>query len=122
MLEFSIYDSKAEAYLPPIYAPTLGLALRMFEYAANNADTNISKFAADYTLFETGTWNDQTALTTNCKAHISHGTALEFRTDLHKNPPWGMKDPTDLVDPLSSLGPVIEEIKKANGKLQKEEV
>lgn len=57
---FSVYDSKAEAFIQPFFSPNSAVARRMFESAANDPNTDICKFAEDYTLFEIGTFeNDQ---------------------------------------------------------------
>lgn len=60
MKMFSIKDSKAEAYLMPIFAPTVGVAIRIFQKAATTPDSDFCRYAADYTLFEVGTWNENT--------------------------------------------------------------
>lgn len=57
---FSIKDSKAEAYLLPIFAPTVGVAIRIFQNAASKEGSDFHKYAADYTLFEIGEWNEET--------------------------------------------------------------
>ncbi len=57
---FSINDSKANAYLTPIFAPTIGVAIRMFQKAANQDGSDFNIYAADYTLFEIGEWNEET--------------------------------------------------------------
>jgi len=55
---FSIKDSKAEAYLLPIFAPTIGVAIRMFQNATLKENTDFNRYAADYTLFEIGEWDE----------------------------------------------------------------
>lgn len=75
---FSVYDSKAEAYLPPFFSKTTGLALRSFETAANKADHDFHDHAGDYTLFELGSFNEQTAEFTALKSPHNLGTALTF--------------------------------------------
>lgn len=77
--QFCIYDEKAEAYITPFYAPTVAVAKRNFTQAATTEGNSFNLFAADYTLFETGTWDDQTAIGTNARAPINHGTALQHR-------------------------------------------
>lgn len=57
---FSIKDSKAEAYLLPIFAPTIGVAIRMFQKATNDPTTDFHNYAGDYTLFEIGKWDELT--------------------------------------------------------------
>ena len=58
---FSVYDSKAEAYLPPFQADTLGLAERMFQDTINDPRTPFHKHPEDYTLYHIGTFDSHTA-------------------------------------------------------------
>lgn len=76
---FSIYDSKAEAYIQPFFAPNAPTGLRMFGDAANDETTMFAKHGEDYTLFELGTFDQNTGETTIHKAHKSHGTALQHQ-------------------------------------------
>lgn len=55
---FVIYDSKAEAYLPPFFMKSKGEAIRAVTAVANDGSSNFSKYAADFTLFELGTFDD----------------------------------------------------------------
>lgn len=75
-LIFSIFDSKAEAYLRPFYAPTVGSALRDWETACNDPDTAFFKHPGDYTLVELGSFENETAEFTIDEHHTNHGTAL----------------------------------------------
>lgn len=58
---FTVYDSKAEAYLPPFFMRSHGEALRAWEATVNDPNTNFNKFPADFTLFELGEFDDATA-------------------------------------------------------------
>lgn len=73
---FSIFDSKAEAFLPPFFSPTAAVALRNFEGAANDQDHAFHRHSADYTLFELGEFDDASGSITTHKAPINLGTAL----------------------------------------------
>jgi len=75
---YSIYDSKAEAYLQPFFSPTNATALRSFSQAANDTETNFNKFAADYTLFQIAAWDEHSGKLTPLKANIALGCALEY--------------------------------------------
>lgn len=75
---FTVYDSKAEAYLPPFFSATRGLALRSFTDAVNTAGHAFNRYAEDYTLFEVGEFDDQ-----HCTFEIHAvcqplGRAIEF--------------------------------------------
>lgn len=61
MKMFSIHDSKAEAYLPPIYFKTKGEALRAFETSCKDEETNFHKYPSDYTLVELGEFDESSA-------------------------------------------------------------
>jgi len=75
---YTVYDSKAEAYLPPFFVQSRGLAIRSFTDAANSADHNFSRYASDFTLFELGEWDDSNSVFTPHPAPVSLGTAIEF--------------------------------------------
>jgi hypothetical protein len=55
---FSVYDSKAEAYLPPFYIPAIGAAIRHFSDSANDPQTAFHKHPEDYGLFHLGSFDD----------------------------------------------------------------
>ncbi len=75
---FSVFDSKAEAFIQPFYSQTTGTAVRSFEQALQNEDHEFRKFAADYTLFELGEFDQQTGSFTELPAKINLGLALTF--------------------------------------------
>lgn len=58
---FTVYDSKTEAYLQPFYEPSIGGALRNFEEAANDPESPIHKYSADFTLFLIGEFDNSNA-------------------------------------------------------------
>lgn len=78
MKVFSIFDSKAEAYLPPLFEMTKGVAIRRFTAAVQNEDSEFCKHAPDFTLFEIGEWDEQTGTLTSHEAKISLGCAVEY--------------------------------------------
>ncbi len=77
---FTVYDSKAEAWLDPFYALATGAAIRMFETASNQPDHDFNKYAADYTLFEIGTFDPQTGEETILPAKLNLGNALTLKS------------------------------------------
>lgn len=79
MLIFTVHDSKAEAFLQPFYADTRGLATRMFADAVNQTDHNFNRYAADYTLFCLGEFDQQTAGITLLPSPENLGLALQYR-------------------------------------------
>ncbi|MBT7660362.1 MAG: nonstructural protein [Bacteroidetes bacterium] len=58
---FTVYDSKAENYSNPVYLASTGLAVRTFSDSVQDPESPFAKHPADYTLFELGTYDDQTA-------------------------------------------------------------
>lgn len=55
---FSIKDAKAEGWLLPIVAPTIGVAMRLFQKACNKQGSDFNLYPQDYDLYEVGTWDD----------------------------------------------------------------
>lgn len=74
---FAVYDMKAEAYYPPMFQKTVGLALRIFKDMANNPDTTVGRFPTDYALFQIGTYEDTTGILTPL-VHTALGKAVEY--------------------------------------------
>jgi len=76
-LIFTVYDQKAESFLPPFFVPSIGLATRAFTDCVNSESHQFAKHPADYTLFQLGDWDDQTA-EFNCKTKKSMGNGVEY--------------------------------------------
>lgn len=79
---FSVFDSKAEAYLPPFYVASKGAALRSFSDAASDPTHNFCKHSGDFTLFEIGTFDDGDGLIVPYAVFVNLGTALEHRRNV----------------------------------------
>ena len=77
---FTIYDSKSEAYLTPFFLKTTALAIREIETAVNDPNHQFGKFPADYSLFELGTYDEDTAKIEMKKTPQSLGVCIEFKT------------------------------------------
>lgn len=77
---FTVYDSKAEAYLPPFYLSTKGQAIRAFTDTANDPNHTFYKHPEDYTLFLLGQFEDGNASFHLQKTPIAMGKAIEFKT------------------------------------------
>jgi hypothetical protein len=76
---FTVYDSKAEAYLQPFYAPSTGQAIRSFQETCNTPDHVFFKYPEDFTIFEMGTFDDATSIIDTYKTPTSLGKAIEFK-------------------------------------------
>lgn len=78
---FSLYDCKAEAYMAPQYFQAKGIAIRAFAELANDGESNVSKHAEDFTLFELGTFDDSCCAFDLYATPISIGKAIEFKKE-----------------------------------------
>lgn len=76
---FSVYDSKAKAYLPPFFLPEIGMATRVFQNCANDKGHQFGANAEDYCLFHIGEFDDSTALCVPKTTPESLGLAQEFK-------------------------------------------
>lgn len=75
---FSVFDSKSESYLQPFFSQTTGTAIRSFESAANDHNHQFAAYAADYTLFEIGSFEENSGSYQSLKSHVNLGTALSY--------------------------------------------
>lgn len=81
-LVYSVFDAKAEGFLPPIFVDAKGIVMRMFVAAANDSSHDFCKFAEDYTLFELGEFNDRTGYMDLYDGPRSVATALSVRKEV----------------------------------------
>lgn len=75
---FTVYDSKAEAYLPPFFMAARGAAVRSFSDTCNDPTHAFNQHPEDYTLFHLGQYDDQHATFDISDAKTSLGLALDF--------------------------------------------
>lgn len=75
---FAIYDSKAQAYIPPFFVPHTDVAKRTFGNAANDKGHAFGANPADYTLFELGEWDDNTTKFSMKATPRNLGVGIEF--------------------------------------------
>jgi hypothetical protein len=75
---FTIYDEKAEAYLQPFFSDTHGLAIRSITDLVNDPNHNFCKYAADFTLFQIGTFDNKTGMITEDRQSL--GSLVEYKT------------------------------------------
>lgn len=90
MYVFSVFDSKADAYLLPFFSRNRGVALRQFMTAVQDEKTDFHRYAGDYTLFEIGTWDDESGTLAEHKAKVNLGVAIQF---------LGGSEPVPITDP-----------------------
>ena len=75
---FSVFDAKADAFLPPFFLHNNGLALRTFGDACNMKDHQFGKHPEDYTLFELGAFEDGSGTLKYTKRLSRLGLALSL--------------------------------------------
>lgn len=75
----AVYDSKARAYLPPIFVPHMDVALRAFANAANTPEHQIGRNPEDFTMFLLGSWNDDHATFQLLAEPLAQGLAASFK-------------------------------------------
>ena len=51
---FAVYDSKVGAYMSPFFMQSAGAALRAWENACGDSNTEFYRHGGDFTLFEIG--------------------------------------------------------------------
>jgi len=74
---FTVFDSKAKAYLTPFFLHEEGMAIRVFSDCINDATHMFGKHPEDYTLFMQGSWSDDKAeFLTKSPIAISNGIEL----------------------------------------------
>jgi len=56
---FSVFDTKAQAFLQPFFANTEGIAVRQFTAAAQDAGHDFHRFSEDYALFSLGEFDEE---------------------------------------------------------------
>lgn len=58
---FSVYDTKAQAFIQPFFAPLPAVAIRMIRRAADDEASDFHRFSGDYTLFHLGSFDTDNA-------------------------------------------------------------
>lgn len=64
---FAVYDVKAASFGNPMFVATRGVASRLFTEACADARSPMSKYPADYTLFEIGEYDPNSGILTGYK-------------------------------------------------------
>lgn len=78
---FAVYDAAVKAYLQPIFSPTKAAAVRSFQDAVAQENSQFAKHAADYTLFQLGGFDDGTGELASLQVPEKVITALECVDD-----------------------------------------
>lgn len=80
---YTIFDSKAELFLPPFYAVNDQVAIRRCKATMRDLDHDFSQHAEDYTLFNIGKF-DQVKGEIESAPPVSIGNLLPMRDDALK--------------------------------------
>jgi hypothetical protein len=75
----TVFDSKVEAYLPPMYFKARGEALRSITETCNDSQSMFFKHPADYFFYELGEFDDSKGVFTLTEPKIL-GCALDFKS------------------------------------------
>lgn len=75
---FTIYDAKAEAFMPPFFAQNTGLAVRMLRTTMLDGQHPFSLYPEDYALFDLGEFDQSGASFELLKSPVRVCTALEL--------------------------------------------
>lgn len=78
LIELCVHDSKMKAYLEPIYKITREMGERDFADACNEPKHAFGRNPADYTLFEMGTFEQDTGIHTSHAAPIMIGSGHHY--------------------------------------------
>lgn len=89
---FTIYDVKAECYLPPFNFPKTAMAIRVVTANVADPEHMFCQFPADYTLFELADYDDATGKIHPYNAPLSLGSLVEF-----KGPPFDPTPPDEMI-------------------------
>jgi len=77
---FAIYDVAAGAHVHLFVMSNRGLAIREFTTLANDPNHKICKHAAEFVLFELGTYDDVKGVIVMHETKQSLGCALEYKS------------------------------------------
>lgn len=78
MKVYSVFDTKAKAYLPPFFATNAAVAGRMMEDACSDPKHPFNVHSADYILFEVADFDDDSGIFTS-QTHVNLGNLVTFK-------------------------------------------
>lgn len=76
---YCVYDSKGENFGQPFFFDCRANALRSFQEAAADGQSQICKFPADFTLFEIGEWDRLSGEFSIYQSKVNLGLAVEYQ-------------------------------------------
>lgn len=79
---YSVHDNKAKAYLNPFHARTSGEAIRAFQTECKNPQSPFNQYPSDFTLYELGEFDEESASIATHKSPVHLSNASEFQQQL----------------------------------------
>lgn len=79
---YTVYDSKAEVYMQPIYFRADGEATRAFKASIQSNGHQFANNPGDYTLFRIAEYDDDRAAFTAYEAFVNLGNGAQFKEDV----------------------------------------
>lgn len=83
---FSVFDEKADAFLPPFILPRIAQAKRVFADCVNSDDHQFGAHPSDYTLFRLGQFDDAAGQFLLERSKQSLGNGVEFLSYMDSEP------------------------------------
>lgn len=83
---FSIYDEKAQAWLPPFAFIHQAQALRAFSDCLNSKDHQFAQHPEDYTLAQIGEWDEQSGVLVSFEKKTILGNGIEVKNTYGRIP------------------------------------
>jgi len=88
LIIYTVYDSKAETFMPPFFVQAIGMATRTFTDCVNSKEHHFGAHPADYTLFQLGHFDQSTGeMVIEDKKSIGNG--VEFLNPVEPEQPDG---------------------------------
>ncbi len=114
---YSVYDSKAKAWILPFFSDNDETAYRSFRTAALAEEHQFNVHADDYTLFWIGEWDETSGVIGGVAAKVSLGTALQAQ-EVDFRILGDQEDPTPVAipDDVKSQAEYLEWLKVQNGE------
>lgn len=75
---FSVYDSKARAFISPFFMANVEVAQRAISDAVADPQHQFGRHASDYVLFEVAGFDDSTGVIEPFTKHVNHGPLSQF--------------------------------------------
>lgn len=78
----SVFDSKAKVFSNPFVSTNNATALREFERAVNDRNTDLFNYPTDYSLYNLGVFDDNSGLITSHPEPQLLGLAVQYKTEV----------------------------------------